>query len=182
MAQANNPFSTLLNPPDTSAQLAILLPAADNDAPIRLTLTQAILRQTSYGVISYDRTDADDDKVPVSVDGEDRPVPRALESALRALRRREQPRTLWADLLLLGHEDTARLRHILSGAEETLCWLGPGSGEGASTTTGDVVVFETIAEMARRYSAACAQVGVDPDANLSRITAAQMTGLRERSK
>ncbi|RYO75166.1 hypothetical protein DL764_010560 [Monosporascus ibericus] len=177
MAQSN-PFSALYSPQDISAQLAILQPAADNDAPIKLTLAWSNLKETSYECISYDRTE-EADTVAVSVDGEDQPIPKALESALRTFRRKEKPRTLWADLLVgrtveERSRQAAAQRRILENADKTLCWLGPDRGEST------VAVFETIREMARRFGAACREVGVSPDANLSLTTMQQMAGLRWR--
>ncbi|XXH01253.1 hypothetical protein Hte_007607 [Hypoxylon texense] len=177
----NNPFSSLLSPPNFSVRLAILRPAANYDAPIKLSLTEASLKDTSYECISYDRSspEAVADVATVSVDGEEQPIPRALESALRTFRRKERPRTLWADLLVgrTPEERSAQAvsqRHVLANAERTLCWLGPDRGEPTARA------FETIREMARRYSAACARFGISPDASLARATAQQILGLREQ--
>ena len=128
-----NPFANLFRSQDTSATLAILRPAVDSDAPLSLTLTTANLRETSYEVISYDRNAEDGEDtntVTVEVDGADLPVPRALETALRTFRPKEKPRTLWADLLVGRTPEERSLqaavqRQVLSGAEKTLCWLGP---------------------------------------------------------
>ncbi|RYP57899.1 hypothetical protein DL770_010553 [Monosporascus sp. CRB-9-2] len=176
MAQSN-PFSALFSPQDISAQLAILQPAVDNDAPIKLTLAWSNLKETPYECISYDRTE-EDDTAAISVDGEDQPIPKALESALRTFRRKEKPRTLWADLLVgrtveERSRQAAAQRQILENADKTLCWLGPDRGEST------VAAFETIREMARRFGAARREVGVSPDANLSLTTMQQMAGLRQ---
>ncbi|RYP15876.1 hypothetical protein DL767_010270 [Monosporascus sp. MG133] len=175
MAQSN-PFSALFSPQDTSTQLAILQPAVDIDAPIKLTLAWSNPKETPYECISYDRTE-EADTATVSVDGEDQPIPKALESALRMFRRKEKPRTLWADLLVgrtveERSRQAAAQRRILENADKTLCWLGPDRGEST------VAAFETIREMTRRFGAACREVGVSPDANLSLTTMQQMEGLR----
>ncbi|KAI1771520.1 hypothetical protein F4818DRAFT_454646 [Hypoxylon cercidicola] len=162
----SNPFSSLFNQQGLTARLAILQPAADHNAPIELSLslTEAVLKDTSYECISYDRSspEAIADVATVSVDGEAQPIPKALESALRTFRRKERPRTLWADLLVgrTPEERSAQatsLRHVLQNAERTLCWLGPDKGEPTAKA------FETIREMARRYAEACAKVGISAD-------------------
>ncbi|KAI2616787.1 hypothetical protein GGR54DRAFT_608865 [Hypoxylon sp. NC1633] len=178
----SNPFSTLLNQQTLTARLAILKPADSPDAPIEIGLTDAALKDTSYECISYDRSSRSstaDETVTVSVNGEDLAIPKALESALRTLRRKERPRTLWADLLVgrTVEERSAQagvLRYVLENAERTLCWLGPGKGE--ITTK----AFETISEMARRFEEACQQVGIKPDTSLTRATMQQIIGLREK--
>ena len=183
-----NLFASLRGPQDTSATLAVLEPAVDSDAPLKLTLKTTNLRETSYEVISYDRNAEDDrdggkdaDPVTVTVDGEDLLVPRALESALRTFRRKEKSRTLWADLLVGRTPEERSLqaavqRQVLSGAEKTLCWLGPAPeherGAGSSRT------FGVLREMAGRYARAAEAAGIPPDANLSQTTRAQMETLR----
>ncbi|KAI1371962.1 hypothetical protein F4677DRAFT_456886 [Hypoxylon crocopeplum] len=179
----SNPFSTLFNQQNPTAKLAILKPAADRNAPIELDLTDAPLKETSYECISYDRSAktsaADDNTVIISVDGEDQTIPKALASALRTFRRKERPRTLWADLLVgrTVEERSAQAshqRHVLENAERTLCWLGLDKGESTAKA------FETIHEMGRRWDEASREVGMDPDANLTRTTMQQIAGLREK--
>ena len=179
-----NPFANLFRSQDTSATLAILQPAVDSNAPISLTLTTTNLRETSYEVISYDRNaevDEGADAVTVEVDGADLPVPRALETALRTFRRKEKPRTLWADLLVGRTPEERSLqaavqRQVLSGAEKTLCWLGPSPEHERDAKASRT--FDVLREMARRYARAAEAAGIPPDTNLSRTTAAQMEALR----
>ncbi|KAI2631380.1 hypothetical protein GGS26DRAFT_93582 [Hypomontagnella submonticulosa] len=184
---ASNPFSNLMGQQDVTARLAVLQPAADWEAPIDLSLTDAVLKETSYEVISYDRSfkptgeDAEpaDDTVAVLVDGEDQQIPKTLESALRTFRRKEKPRTFWADVLVgrTVEERSAQAstqRAVLENAERTLCWLGPDKGEATTKA------FETIHEMGRRIAEALREVGVDPDARFSRTTVQQMAGIREQ--
>ncbi|KAI0121956.1 hypothetical protein F4814DRAFT_445907 [Daldinia grandis] len=189
----DNPFVELLDPRDTTAQLAVIQPAVDWDAPIKLTLTEAVLKDTSYECISYDRSGVTamptrrnapppppaDKTMTVSIDGEHRDIPHRLESALRIFRRKERQRTIWADVLVsrTAEERSAQVdvqRFILGNAERTLCWLGPDNGE--STTK----AFGTLHEMARRFWEACQQVGIGPDMRLSQATVQQMTGIRDR--
>ncbi|KAI0880474.1 uncharacterized protein GGS22DRAFT_174957 [Annulohypoxylon maeteangense] len=178
MASSSNPFSTLLTRDAPTARLAILQPAEDQDAPIELTLTEAVLKDTSYECISYDRSaSAADTTETVSVDGVSQAIPKHLADALRTFRRKERPRTLWADVLagrtpaeLSAQAGTQRA--VLEGAERTLCWLG--ADKGLSTTK----AFATIAEMGRRFEDACRSVGLGPDDRLSAATMQQMEGLR----
>ncbi|KAF3059947.1 putative het domain protein [Daldinia childiae] len=189
----NNPFATMLDPRDIKAKLAIIQPAVDWDAPIKLTLTEATLKDTSYECISYDRSGVTavptrkcapppppaDKMMTISIDGQDQDIPHHLESALRIFRRKERQRTVWADVLVsrTAEERSAQAdvqRFILGNAERTLCWLGPDNGE--STTK----AFQTIHEMARRFSEACQQVGIGRDMRLSQATPRQMTEIRDR--
>ncbi|KAI1080324.1 hypothetical protein F5B20DRAFT_570435 [Whalleya microplaca] len=174
---ASNPFSVLVNQRQLTAQLAVLEPTADRNAPIKLSLTESHLQDTSYECISYDRSEAAD-TVAVTVDGDDHAIPKALESALRTFRRKERPRTLWADLLVgrtiqERSKQAVAQRQILENAEKTICWLGPDK---ESTTK----VFETIHEMATRWNNARWEVGMSPDVSLSRATMQQIAGIRER--
>ncbi|KAI1645297.1 uncharacterized protein F4817DRAFT_318011 [Daldinia loculata] len=188
----NNPFAALLDPRDITAKLAVIQPAADWDAPIKLTLTEAALKDTSYECISYDRSSVTavptrrsapppppaDKTMTISIDGQDQDIPHHLESALRMFRRKERQRTIWADVLVSRtvEERSAQAdvqRFVLGNAERTLCWLGPDDGE--STTK----AFETIHEMARRFWEACRHVGIGPDMRLSQATPQQMTGIKD---
>ncbi|KAI0836862.1 hypothetical protein F5Y06DRAFT_272458 [Hypoxylon sp. FL0890] len=178
----SNPFSTPLDQSNLTAKLAVLQPAADQNAPIELTLTEARLKDTSYECISYDRSSktaaAADNTTNVLVDGEEQAIPKQFESALRTFRRKERPRTFWADVLVgrTVEERSAQAnvqRHVLENAERTLCWLGPDKGESTAKA------FETIHEMGRRFTEACRQVGFGPDEKLSSATVQQMMGLRE---
>ncbi|KAI1394825.1 hypothetical protein F4819DRAFT_501525 [Hypoxylon fuscum] len=178
----SNPFSSLFNQQNLTARLAVLQPAADRDAPIELNLTEAPLKETSYECISYDRSAAAAAKsnpVTILVNGEEQTISESLDSALRTFRRKERPRTLWADLLVgrTIEERSAQAsmqRHVLENAERTLCWLGQDKGEATAKA------FETIHEMGRRFSEACSQVGIGPDQSLTRVNMQQMAGLREK--
>ncbi|KAI5924189.1 hypothetical protein F4810DRAFT_719427 [Camillea tinctor] len=174
-----NPFSQIIgqNRSSTVAQLAVLQPASERDDPIKIALTEANLVETSYECISYDHA-GDADTVTVSVDDKDQDVPKALESALRTFRRKEKPRTLWADLLVgrTAEERSAQstvTRQILENAEKTLCWIGPGQ---ESTTK----AFETIHEMANRWMQACLHAGMPADTSFSRVTMQQLGIIRSR--
>ncbi|KAI1412739.1 hypothetical protein F5Y13DRAFT_179911 [Hypoxylon sp. FL1857] len=178
---SSNPFSVLLDQNNLTARLAVLQPAADQNAPIEITLTEAALKDTSYECISYDRSAktaaAADNTVNVLVDGEEQAIPKQLESALRTFRRKERARNLWADVLVgrTVEERSAQAnvqRHVLENAERTLCWLGPGKGESTAKA------FETMQEMGRRFTEAARQVGLGD--RLTNATMQQITGLREQ--
>ncbi|KAI2471070.1 hypothetical protein F4781DRAFT_429649 [Annulohypoxylon bovei var. microspora] len=182
---SNNPFSTLLHRESLTARLAILQPAADKDAPIELTLTDAVLKDTSYECISYDRSSktasAADNNTSVTVDGVPQDIPKQLASALLTFRRKERTRTLWADVLVgrTLEERSAQAavqRQVLEGAERTLCWLGPDK-DGSDATS---KAFSTISEMGRRFEDACRAVGLGPDDRLTTATIQQMSGIRQR--
>ncbi|KAI1805619.1 hypothetical protein F4811DRAFT_514572 [Daldinia bambusicola] len=187
----SNPFTTLLDPRDITAKLAVIEPAAEWDDPIEVTTIEATLKDISYECVSYDRSGAEpvpirgaplpppaDQKLTISIDGQEQEIPHQLESALRMFRRKERQRTIWADVLVgrTVEERSAQAdmqRYVLGNAERTLCWLGPGDGE--STTK----AFETIHEMSRRFRDACWQVGIRTDMRPSQATSQQMTGIRD---
>ncbi|KAJ8104883.1 hypothetical protein ONZ43_g7646 [Nemania bipapillata] len=157
------------------SRLAVLEPSDEQNAPIKLRLIDADLNDTSYECISYDRA-KNDNIIKISVDDEDYEIPEALESALRTFRRKEKPRTLWADLLVgrtaeeRSREATA-IRQILVNADKTLCWLGPGN-EVTSRA------FDAIHNMANHWNQACVQVNLSQDVGLARFTIEQMNAIR----
>lgn len=181
MSSFVNPFSRLVNrdSPVAVARLAVLEPSADPDSPIRLTLTDAPLASTSYESISFDHEAEATSKV--LVDDAEQEIPKALEEALRIFRRREQPRQVWADLLVgrTVEERNAQgpfIRQILANADKTLCWLGPDGDDTALTAR----AFDVIREMANRYLQACLHVGLSQDTSISRATLQQLQGIRTR--
>ncbi|KAK8134492.1 HET-domain-containing protein [Apiospora sp. TS-2023a] len=181
MASISNPFSRLVNQdsPVAVARLAVLEPSADPDSPIRLTLTDAPLASTSYESISFDHEAEATSKV--LVDDAEQEIPKSLEEALRIFRRREQPRKVWADLLVgrTVEERNAQgpfIRQILAHADKTLCWLGPDGDDAALTAR----AFDVIRDIANRYLQACLHVGLSQDTSISRATLQQMQGIRER--
>lgn len=172
----NNPFAKLVGTQTRGkSRLAVLEPSDEQNAPIKLTLIDADLKDTPYECISYERA-KNVDIVKVSVNDEDYEIPQALESALRTFRRKEKPRTLWADLLVgRTAEERSReattIRQILVNADKTLCWLGP---EKELTSR----AFDVIHDMANRWSQACLHVNLSQDVGLARITMEQMNGIR----
>ncbi|KAI0459604.1 hypothetical protein F5B21DRAFT_455401 [Xylaria acuta] len=174
----NNPFARLVGTqPRGTSRLAVLEPSDDQNAPIKLTLTDADLKDTSYECISYERA-KNAKMVKVSANGEDYEIPEALESALRTFRRREKPRTLWADLLVgRTAEERSRqattIRRILENADKTLCWLGPQKELTARA-------FEIVHDIANRWSQACLHVNLSRDVGLGRVPIKQMDGIKAK--
>ncbi|KAK7920539.1 hypothetical protein PG985_008561 [Apiospora marii] len=183
MSSLENPFSRLVSQdsPVAVARLAVLEPSADPDSPIRLTLTDAPLANTSYESISFDHEAEATSKV--LVDDAEQEIPKALEEALRIFRRREQPRHVWADLLVgrTVEERNAQgpfIRQILANADKTLCWLGPDGGGDDTALTARA--FDVIRDMANRYLQACLHVGLSQDTSVTRATLQQLQDIRTR--
>lgn len=86
-----------------------------------------------YKVLSYDWGDPAKTK-PIFVNGAIANVTRNLESGLRHLRHRDEPRCVWADPLCIDHRHGREqgssfeaLRFIYARAEEVVVWLGDKS-------------------------------------------------------
>lgn len=164
----NNPFLQLFGQPTSLVRLAVLQPG-EPSSPLKITLTDVKPEETAYECISYDRTN-DEDTIDVAVDDHTQAIPKHLETGLRAFRRKDKPRTLWADLLIGNNvEERSKqvgiMRTILQHAERTLCWTGEANERSAKA-------YEIIRTMANRWSQACIQFGM-PD-NMTRATPQQM--------
>ncbi|KAI1750012.1 hypothetical protein F4782DRAFT_511015, partial [Xylaria castorea] len=174
----NNPFARLVGTQTRGqSRLAVLEPSEEQNAPIKLTLVDADLQDTSYECISYERA-KNANIVKISVNNEDYEIPQALEGALRTFRRKEKPRTLWADLLVgrTAEERSSQatmMGQILENADKTLCWLGPQK-ELTSRA------FDIVHDMANRWTQACLHVNLSQDVGLARVTTKQMDGIREK--
>jgi hypothetical protein len=124
-----NPFSRLFN--YYGFHLANLEPSASQDDPIRVSLSTQNRTDTPYEVISYDRS-RDYGSSKIFLDDVEIEIPKPLETALRALRKTDTTRLLWADLLLgrslqEQNAQAAVAKTILENAGSTIAWLGPGS-------------------------------------------------------
>ncbi|KAI8945709.1 hypothetical protein F4801DRAFT_112161 [Xylaria longipes] len=174
----NNPFARLVGAQTPGkSRLAVLEPSDEQNAPIKLTLIDADLKETSYECISYERA-KNANIVKISVNDEDYDIPQALESALRTFRRKEKPRTLWADLLVARTAEerssqATAIRQILENADKTLCWLGPDQELTPRA-------FDVVHEMANWWSQACVHVNLSQDVGLRRVTIKQMDGIRAK--
>lgn len=166
-----NPFARLFNRPAGSVQLAVLQPGLP-EAPIEIILTSADLSTTSYDCISYDRSQ-DFGNVDINVDGLPLPVPRPLVSALHALRRTDEPRTLWADLLTGSSTEersaqAAVMKAVLQNAQSTVAWLGPGDEQTGAAS-------DVLQTMANRWQQGCLHSGF-PE-RMAQATQQQTTAL-----
>lgn len=164
----NNPFSKMFQQQPNLVRLAILQPA-ETSAPIKITLTDVKPEETSYECVSYDRT-KDDDTIEIAVDDHVQAIPKNLETGLRAFRRKDRPRTLWADLLIGNNAEerskqASIMRAILENSERTLCWTGEGNERSAKA-------FQIIREMGNRWTQALVQFNMP--ASLTRATPQQM--------
>ncbi|RBA15907.1 hypothetical protein FPRO05_12128 [Fusarium proliferatum] len=79
----------------------------------------------------------------ITIDGKEKDITKNLESALRHLRHRNRPRTVWADALCINQDDlqekTLQVRqmgNIYSKASQVLVWLGP---EDNKTSAVDII-------------------------------------------
>lgn len=164
----SNPFLQLFQQQPKLVRLAVLQPG-EIDTLINITLTDVKPEETSYECISYDRAD-DDDTVEITVDDQKQAIPRRLETGLRAFRRKDRPRTLWADLLI-GNDVEERskqmgvMRTILENAERTLCWTGEANDKSAKA-------YEIIRTMGNRWTNASVKFGM-PD-SMTKATSQQM--------
>lgn len=171
---SSNPFSQLFQQKPNHVRLAVLQPG-EGAAALNITLTDVEAEKASYECISYDRT-KDDDTVEVTVDAQTHSIPRHLEAGLRAFRRKDQPRTLWADLLI-GNNTEERskqasvMRTILENSERTLCWTGEANEQTPKA-------YEIIRTMANRWTQACVQFGM-PE-SMTRATTQQMQSVMDR--
>ena len=171
----DNPFLKLFQQRTIStARLANLRPG-NKDASIEIDLEDAALGETTYECISYDRTE-DNSSLHITVSGSQQSIPKHLELALRTLRRREQPRKLWADVLVGSNAQERStqanaMRAILEQADKTLCWIGDDNEKTAAA-------FATLREMSNRWTQACTQY--DIPANWRRASTDQMQKVHDR--
>ncbi|KAI0875752.1 hypothetical protein GGS24DRAFT_489096 [Hypoxylon argillaceum] len=153
----NNPFARLNRTQiREKSRLAVLAPSDDQNAPIKLTLIDADLINTSYECISYERA-KDAKNVTVSVNDEDYEIPEALESALRTFRHLLVSRTAEE-----RSGEATMIREIPQNADRTLCWLGLGT-KLTSKAQG------------------CLDVNLSQDGGLIRVTPKQIDGIRASS-
>ncbi|KAM0425949.1 hypothetical protein ACHAPT_008888 [Fusarium lateritium] len=129
-------YRPLLNPRDT--RVAILEPAETFNEPLRLTLKRVSLSglgRARYEALSYVWGPITGDR-RVYCDGKVIRVTPNCESALRHLRFKKKPRTLWIDALCINQSSNAEksrqvplMGDIYESASRVLIWLGPGSKE-----------------------------------------------------
>lgn len=117
---------------DSSKQirLATLHPGS-NDEPIFCTLeTHDLDDAPSYMGVSYCWGDQNDNAV-IKLQGNDWQVPTNLYTALKRIRREDEPRLLWIDAICINQADTTEKNHqiplmgkIYESASLVIAWLG----------------------------------------------------------
>lgn len=179
-----NPFSRLVQQQRGLARLATLQPGlvrlavlqpGEGSAPIKITLEDSKPGETSYECLSFDRSQ-DDDTVEIVVGDQIQAVPKHLETGLQTFRRKDRPRTLWADLLIGSNAEerskqASTMRMILENSDRTICWIGVDNDQSAKA-------FDIIREMANRWTQACVHVNM-PE-SWARATPQQMQSLLDR--
>ncbi|KAN0104774.1 HET domain containing protein [Hyaloscypha variabilis] len=117
---------------ESEIRLFILYPGSDEDA------VSGRIEHSSWGFNSNKQYEALSyvwgdvrDSVAILVDGRTVSVTKSLETALRHLRYRDKPRTLWVDYVCINQEDiperskqVARMGLIYGQASSVLIWLG----------------------------------------------------------
>jgi hypothetical protein len=119
-----------------SIRLLNIEPGAQDES-IRYYLTHSNLSDFSQGegreyeALSYVWDDQSDPPT-ISIDGSPVNVTKNLEAALRAVRRRDEPMTVWADAICINQQDipkrndqVSRMRDIYKRARRVRVWLGP---------------------------------------------------------
>lgn len=181
-----NPFSKLFQQQRGLARMTTLQPGlvrlavlqpGEGNAPIKITLEDSKPGETSYECLSFDRSQ-DDDTVEITVGDQIQAVPKRLETGLQTFRRKDRPRTLWADLLIGSNveersQQASAMRTILENSDRTLCWTGVDNDKSAKA-------FGVIREMANRWTQACVHVNM-PE-SWARATPQQMQSLLDRMR
>lgn len=123
-----------------SIRLLRLQPNSANDAKVQCTLFHASLadvQRVQYEALSYTWGDATQ-TVDIELNGTIFPVTINLDAALRALRKPDEPRTLWVDAVCINQSDLQEqgsqvkmMWNIYGNAERVLVWLGSEEGDSA---------------------------------------------------
>jgi len=131
---------TPLPPDGASIRLLRLQPSSDNDAQIQCKLLSASIEEAQkipYEALSYTWGDATQTS-DIEINGANFPATVNLEGALRALRKPDEPRTLWVDAVCINQSDLQEqgsqvkmMWDIYKNAERVLVWLGPEEGDSA---------------------------------------------------
>jgi hypothetical protein len=125
---SHNPFTQLFT--YYTFQLAALEPSASPDEPIKVSLREQCRTDELYECVSYDRSQ-DYGSTKIILDDREIEIPQPLEAALRALRKKDKARLLWADVILGRtlqelNAQAAVSKAVLQSAHGTVVWLGPG--------------------------------------------------------
>ncbi|KAE8414359.1 heterokaryon incompatibility protein-domain-containing protein, partial [Aspergillus pseudocaelatus] len=131
-------------------RLITLKPGAFHD-PLHCTVAVVPLGcgSTDYECLSYAWGGASGLTQDITLDGQHFSISDVLDSALRHLRRPDEPRILWIDAVCINQADVAErnaqvamMQYIYRGAKTVVAWMGPASA------TSDRA-FSFLKEMAR---------------------------------
>ncbi|KAH8671614.1 heterokaryon incompatibility protein-domain-containing protein [Xylariales sp. PMI_506] len=125
-------YKVLKSSVEPHIRLIELQPDEDIDSQIRISLpTKPLNNLTDYEAISY-TWGSDSANVPIICEDKSLGVTTSLWTALKHLRDRKQPRTLWADAVCINQSDlpergdqVSLMARIYSQASRVLIWLGP---------------------------------------------------------
>ncbi|KAF2432368.1 hypothetical protein EJ08DRAFT_695479 [Tothia fuscella] len=165
-----NPFSAVFS--HYNFHLAVLEPSPSETDTIQVSLSNTNRTDVSYECISYDRSqDYGSTSIQLNDAGIDIPV--FLETALRRLRKKDESRLLWADVLLGRDLETqgaeaAIAKTVLQNAKRTVVWLGGGDAKTAEA-------FKVIMTLAQWWHQASARTGFP--VSFSKATSTQMDAL-----
>lgn len=124
-------MATIEPDPEATITLLTLHPDKDYDAPLRCeTWSVALVTEPVYEALSYVWGDITI-SIPIELDGQPFQISQNLSSALRRLRGRDTPLTLWIDQLCIDQQNAAEksrqvalMRHIYSGCRLCHVWIG----------------------------------------------------------
>lgn len=162
-----NPFARLFKQPGTSIVLAALESGVAAE-PVIIQICNVDPATINYTCISYDRA-SESHLITIEVDAEATTIPEPLESALRALRRTDERRYVFADLLVGRSPEQRSTRAkettvVFEHADEAIAWLGPGDGQTAAA-------FDIMLTLANEWQQATLRTGF-PE-SISRATQQQ---------
>jgi len=123
-----------------SIRLLRLQPNSANDAKVQCTFFHASLadaQKAQYEALSYAWGNATQ-TIDIELNGIIFPATVNLDAALRALRKPDEPRTLWVDAVCINQSDLQEqgsqvkmMWDIYRNAKRVLVWLGPEEGDSA---------------------------------------------------
>ncbi|KAI1845147.1 hypothetical protein JX266_008694 [Neoarthrinium moseri] len=151
---SSTPASTLYKDiADSSAEFrTIRLCPAQHDEPISCVLENAVRSDNpQYVALSYSWGPRTNDKT-ISINGQDFIATANCESALRCIRKTDDPVTLWVDAICINQENlgersaqVAQMREIYKQAAHVIIWLGCED----SDTSPAFELLEQISELGR---------------------------------
>lgn len=118
--------------PAGEIRLLSIQPAGSLVAPIICRLYPQLLSQNpQYEALSYTWDKKESEPRFITLNGESFTVQENVERAIRRLRQRKTPRTVWIDAICINQDDTDErncqvllMRDIYSKAQQVCIWLG----------------------------------------------------------